>query len=126
VSNTALSKKKEPTFVNPRDFMGSYAPDFILALPSSKLRVGPKLVYIVLSRRFNRQRQKAWPSLPAIARMCGPSARQVRRHIETLAALGFLHVTPTGRSNVYRFPWHSVMVGAKLRPKAVTRPEDNE
>jgi hypothetical protein len=118
--DTTADTEATPTFVNPRDCGGSYAPDFILQRSGSDLSPGAKLVYIVLLRHYNLRSKKAYPGEERIGRSTGLSARQVRRHIGTLKKLGLIHVTATGRSNNYRFPWHPWMKNAGLRPKVIT------
>lgn len=105
--------------VNPRDYAGSYAPDWLL--PRPEVTPGAKLAYVALLRKYNRSKQRAWPSLATVGRDVGVSERQAGRYIRELRRLGLITVEATGRSNNYRFRWHSWMTGAKLKPAAVTR-----
>ena len=119
--DTAEPSSPQPpaVLVNPRDFRGSYLPDWLLARP--ELAPGAKLVYGCLLRHFNKNKKMAWPGQDTIARTVGLSARQVRRHIRTLVEHGLLDVTGTASSNQYRFPWHEWMRGAGMKPSAITR-----
>ena len=114
-----VSARSKSNFLNPRDYRGSYAPDWLLVSPD--LSPGAKLVYVSLLRHFNKHKKMSWPSQGTVGKEVGLSARQVRRHVRELLEIGLVDVTATASSNQYRFPWHELMRGAALKPAAITR-----
>lgn len=103
---------------DPRMWKGSYAPDWVFALPG--MSSTDKLVFLVLMRYYNRERGCAWPSQQRLAQDCGRSVAQIERAIRRLRDNGYITITATQSTNRYRFPFHPDMRNAKQRGKKPT------
>jgi Helix-turn-helix domain len=100
--------------INPRDWMGSYAPDWLVA--DRTLSPTAKLVYIALLRHYNIEREYAFPGQERLARCVGKSVTTVERAIHFLRDHCFIKVKRTMTTNRYYFLWHPAMKAAKMRP----------
>jgi hypothetical protein len=88
-------------------------------LERSKSRLAARLVLLSIANHADSDGNKAWPSIPTIAREAHVSERQAQRAILDLCVLGELLVClkgGPGQSNVYRIR----MGGDKLSPGVVT------
>lgn len=92
-----------------------------LVVSGDLARMGPHAfaVYAVLKSHAHHTTGQAFPGVERVAELSGVSARQVKRELQRLVALGYLAAARRGRSNVYTLRERVEVLDAAGQPAAV-------